>query len=256
MNYVFHEAALGSVPRSVADPLTTNDVNITGTLNMLLAARQARVKRFVYASSSSVYGDSPVLPKVETMPVEPMSPYALSKYAGEAYTRLFFKLYGLETIALRYFNVFGPRQAPDSQYAAVIPVFVSKLMKGEAPVIYGDGNQSRDFSYVEDVVEANLLACSADPSACGDVYNLAYHSQITINALFDEIKRLVSRERKNTGGIKPLYQPARAGDVRESLADIAKITAKLKFRPRFSLKTGLEKTVAVFLGGQEMHAAV
>ncbi|MDO8580297.1 MAG: NAD-dependent epimerase/dehydratase family protein, partial [Candidatus Omnitrophota bacterium] len=218
------------------------------TLNMLLAARKAGVKRLVYASSSSIYGDSPVLPKVETMPVNPLSPYALSKYAGECYVRLFFNLYGLETVALRYFNVFGPRQDPHSQYAAVIPSFISGLLNGEQPIIYGDGNQSRDFSYIGDVVRANMLAMEADKSVCGEAYNIACQAQMSVKDLFGELKNIVVAKIGKAKEIMALHEPARQGDVRASMADISKARKNLKYGPAFALRDGLVKTVDYFLG--------
>lgn len=243
VDYVLHQAALGSVPRSIDDPKTTSEVNITGTLNMLLAARDAKVKRFIFASSSSVYGDAPVLPKVETMPPGPLSPYALSKYAGETYALLFFKLYGLETVALRYFNVYGPRQDPDSQYAAVIPRFVSAVLKGERPVIYGDGKQTRDFTYVGDVVSANLLACKAPSAACGRAYNIAGGRKISINDLFYSIRTLVAEKRKEAGRLKPVYDPPRSGDVKDSLADISQAGKFLKYSSAVAIGKGLSQTI-------------
>ncbi|MBI4412694.1 MAG: SDR family oxidoreductase [Deltaproteobacteria bacterium] len=243
VDYVLHQAALGSVPRSIDDPKTTNDVNITGTLNMLIASRDSKTKRFVFASSSSVYGDSPALPKVETMPPNPLSPYALSKYAGETYAILFCKLYGLETVALRYFNVYGPRQDPDSQYAAVIPRFVSTLVSGKRPVIYGDGNQTRDFTYVGSAVLANLLACEASSVACGRTYNIAGGRKVSINDLFYSIRTLVAKERKEAGRIDPVYDPPRPGDVRESLADISQAEKFLKHSGAVEIREGLSRTI-------------
>ncbi|MBI4715913.1 MAG: SDR family oxidoreductase, partial [Nitrospirae bacterium] len=194
VTYVLHQGALPSVPRSIADPLTSHEVNVTGTLNLLIAARDAGVRRFVFASSSSVYGDTPTLPKHEEMIPNPMSPYALNKLAGEYYCRIFHRLYGLSTVALRYFNVFGPRQDPTSQYSAVIPKFISALMAGKAPVIYGDGEQSRDFTYVEDCVRANLLACEADDAASGEAINAACNRRTTLNELFRVIQAAVGTE--------------------------------------------------------------
>ncbi|RMG87372.1 MAG: SDR family oxidoreductase, partial [Candidatus Dadabacteria bacterium] len=191
VDYVLHEAALGSVPRSIEDPALSNECNVTGTLNLLVAARDAGVKRLVFAASSSAYGDTPTLPKVEDMRPQPLSPYALTKLAGEEYCRLFFELYGLETVSLRYFNVFGKRQDPFSTYAAVIPKFVSALLRGEPPEIYGDGEQTRDFTYIADVVQANLRACEAPREACGQVYNVAYGERISLNALYREIAGLL-----------------------------------------------------------------
>lgn len=246
MHFVLHHAALGSVPRSVDDPATTNEVNITGTLNLLLAAKEAKVKRFVFASSSSVYGDTPVLPKVETMNPSPLSPYALSKYTGETYTSLFFKLYGLETVSLRYFNVFGPRQDPNSQYAAVIPRFISSLVQMKQPTIYGDGEQSRDFTYIADVVRANLLACQAKRDACGDTYNIACCRKTTVNDLFFSIRHLMAQKKDGVQSIDPIYDSPRPGDVRESLADYEKARARLNYKPQVEMKDGLAKTIGVF----------
>lgn len=244
IDVVFHEAALGSVPRSIEDPMTTNEVNIKGTLNMLLAARDAKIRRFVYASSSSVYGDTPTLPKVETMPPRCLSPYALSKYAGEVYAHQFYELYGLETISLRYFNVFGPRQDPHSQYAAVIPKFISALLKGEAPIIFGDGKQSRDFTYVRDVVSANQLAASASTASCGQAYNIACHQTTTLNQLLAMIQEQIPQ----SVSVKPLYQQPRPGDILASLADIFLAKNKLGYTPQTSLSQGLMETIAQLKG--------
>jgi UDP-glucose 4-epimerase len=233
---VFHEAALCSVARSVEEPQTTNAVNIGGTLNVLLAARDERVRRMVYASSSSVYGDTQVLPKREAMTPEPASPYAVTKYTGELYCRTFYQVFGLETFSLRYFNVFGPRQDPDSLYAAVIPRFISALLRGEPPVIYGDGQQSRDFSYVDNVVEANLLAMRAN-AGFGDAFNIACGQQLTVAALADRLMRLCEV------AIEPIYSQPRLGDVCHSLADISKAKAVLGYRPHIDLLGGLQRTV-------------
>src|ERR1051325_5201780 len=210
---VFHEAALGSVPRSVADPQTTHDVNITGTLNILLAARDAKARRVVYASSSSVYGETPELPKHEKMMPQPLSPYALSKLAGEHYISVFKQVYGFEAVALRYFNIFGPRQDPESQYAAVIPRFLTALFEGRQPVIYGDGQQSRDFTYVENVVEANLLASEAEGIA-GRAFNVACGGRYTLLELLGKLKAIIGST------IEPIHEEARPGDVRDSQASI------------------------------------
>ena len=238
VDFVLHEAALGSVPRSIEDPALSNECNVTGTLNMLVAARDAGVRRFVFAASSSAYGDTPVLPKVETMPPQPLSPYALTKLAGEEYCRLFTELYGLQTVSLRYFNVFGKRQDPFSTYAAVIPKFVSALLKGEPPEIYGDGEQTRDFTYIEDVVQANLKACEAPEEACGQVYNIAFGQRISLNELYREIARLLGTD------LPPRYGPPRPGDVRHSLADISKARHLLGYRPRYDVATGLGEAIA------------
>ena len=240
--YVLHLGALGSVSRSVEDPLSTNDVNITGTLRLLLAARDAGVERVVFSSSSSVYGNTPVLPKREDMTPTPLSPYALSKLAGEQYHRIFHELFGLLTFSLRYFNVFGPRQNPRSQYAAVIPLFVDALRQNRPPVIFGDGGQTRDFTYVDDVVEANLCCCRASPGAAGGVYNVAWGNRISVKELAARIGALMGR------AIEPEYRPARAGDVRDSQADAARARAALGWTPQVPFEEGLRRTVAWFGG--------
>ncbi len=237
VEFVLHQAALGSVPRSVENPSLSNECNVTGTLNMLVAARDAGVRRFVFAASSSAYGDTPTLPKVETMPPRPMSPYALTKLAGEEYGRLFFELYGLETVSLRYFNVFGRRQDPSGAYAAVIPRFVSALLAGRSPQIYGDGEQTRDFTYVADVVQANLRACEAPREACGQVYNVAGGARISLNDLYGEIAGLLG------SGLRPEYVPPRAGDVRHSLADVSKAREFLGYEPRYRVGEGLAEAI-------------
>jgi nucleoside-diphosphate-sugar epimerase len=237
IDYVLHEAALPSVPRSVADPLASHEANATGTLNVLVAAREAGVKRLVYASSSSVYGNSPVLPKHEDMPTNPLSPYAVSKLAGENYCRAFFQVYGLETVCLRYFNVFGPRQSPTSQYAAVIPKFIALMLRGEAPVIYGDGTQSRDFTYVSNVVQANLLACSA-PDAAGQVLNVACGDQHSLLDLMRALNHLLGT------GFAPTLMPNRPGDVQHSLADIGRAQRVLGYSVPVRFEEGLERTLA------------
>jgi len=237
MDYVLHEAALGSVPRSVENPALSNECNVTGTLNMLVAARDAGVRRFVFAASSSAYGDTPTLPKVETMPPQPLSPYALTKYVGEQYCRLFTELYGLETVSLRYFNVFGKRQDPFSTYAAVIPKFASALLGGRSPEIYGDGEQTRDFTYIADVVQANLRACSAPREACGQVFNVACGARISLNELFREIARLLGSDRD------PTYGPPRPGDVRHSLADVGKASRLLGYQPAYDVRRGLAEAI-------------
>jgi UDP-glucose 4-epimerase len=237
--FVLHQGALPSVARSVEDPLTSNEVNATGTLNVLLAARDAGVQRVVAASSSSVYGDTPTLPKVETMPVLPMSPYAVSKLAAEKYCAAFHRVYGLETVALRYFNVFGPRQDPTSQYSAVLPRFIGALQRREAPVIYGDGQQSRDFTFVSDVVQANLLACEA-PGAPGEFFNVACGRRFSLLELLQTLWDIMGVR------VEARHEPARAGDVRHSLADIGKIQRTMGYDPRWTFRAGLEKTVAHF----------
>ncbi|MCX6032766.1 MAG: SDR family oxidoreductase [Chloroflexi bacterium] len=236
VDYVLHQAALPSVPRSVADPLTTNEVNVTGTLNVLVAAREARVRRVVYASSSSVYGNNPALPKHETMPIGPLSPYATSKLAGENYCRAFHHVYGLPTVALRYFNVFGPRQDPTSQYAGVMPRFIVALLRDESPTIYGDGTQSRDFTYVANVVQANLLACYSQ-EAIGQVMNVACGERHTLLDLHSELKALIGKN------IRPVFGPARVGDVNHSLAAIDLASRLLGYRPSVGWHEGLRRTV-------------
>lgn len=233
---IFHEAALGSVPRSVADPMTTHEVNLTGTLNVLLAARDANVRRVVYASSSSVYGETRVLPKHEELAPQPLSPYALSKLAAEHYAGLFHRVYGLEAVSLRYFNIFGPRQDPESEYAAVVPRFVTALLKGERPVIYGDGLQSRDFTYVENVVNANLLAAEADGVA-GKAFNVACGGRYSLLDLLSRLKKIIGCE------IDPTHEPARTGDVRDSQASIEKAQKGLGYQVSVDFEEGLRRTV-------------
>lgn len=239
IDYILHQAAIPSVPRSIEDPLRTNESNITATLNLLLASLRARVKRFIYASSSSVYGNSPSLPKKEDMPPEPESPYAVSKLTGEYYARLFFKLYGLETVALRYFNVFGPRQDPTSQYAAVIPKFITALLNNDPPLIYGDGEQTRDFTYVENVAEANILA-AITPQIAGRVFNIATSQKITVNGLFQKLREIIGVQ------IEPVYTQPRKGDVRHSFADIEEAKRELNYKPTIGFEEGLERTVKWF----------
>lgn len=236
---VFHQAALPSVPRSIQDPLTSNGCNVIGTLNVLLAARDEDVSRVVFASSSSVYGANPTLPKVETLATAPFSPYAVAKLAGEGYCRSFHEVYGLPTVALRYFNVFGPRQDPLSQYSAVIPKFITALLDGRSPLIYGDGTQSRDFTYVDNVVQANLLAAEADGVA-GETFNIACGDRFTLNELLAELSELTGSDRVAE------YGPARPGDVPHSQADISKARDRLGFEPGVSFREGLSRTVAHF----------
>ena len=237
IDFVLHQAALGSVPRSVEDPAGSHAANLTGTLVLLDASRRAKVRRFVYASSSSVYGDTPELPKTESMVPAPLSPYAVTKLGGEHYCRVFHGIYGLETVALRYFNVFGPRQRPDSQYAAVIPRFIAALKGGEAPVVYGDGRQSRDFTYVENVVQANLAACEAPVRAAGQAFNIACGERISLLDLLRELQALSGRSQA------PRFEPSRKGDVRDSLADIRKAEDYLAYRSRISFREGLARTL-------------
>lgn len=240
VKYVFHLAALPSVPRSVADPLTSNQVNIGGTLNMLVAARDEGVERFVFASSSSVYGDTPVLPKKEEMLPAPLSPYAVQKLTGEHYCRVFFNLYGLRTFALRYFNVFGPRQDPASQYAAVIPLFIGAIRAGKSPTIYGDGNQTRDFTFVDDVVSANLRCCSAPEEAAGGIFNVACGRRVTVNELANGLTRIMGSR------VKPVHAAPRAGDVRDSQADSTRARKILGWKPSVEFEDGLKRTVEWF----------
>jgi UDP-glucose 4-epimerase len=237
--FVLHQGALPSVPRSVADPITSNDVNILGTLNILEAAKEFGVKRVVYASSSSVYGNNPELPKHEEMPVQPLSPYAITKYAGERYCQVFYQLYGLETVALRYFNVFGPNQDPTSQYSAVIPKFIKTILNDESPVIYGDGLQSRDFTFVANNVQANILSCIAT-DAPGEAINIACGERFTLIDLVNEINRILGKS------IQPKFELDRAGDVKHSLASISKAERILEFIPNTSFLEGLERTVEFF----------
>ncbi len=237
IDFVLHQAALGSVPRSVEDPAGSHAANLTGTLVLLDASRKVKVHRFVYASSSSVYGDTPELPKTESMVPAPLSPYAVTKLGGEHYCRVFHGIYGLQTVALRYFNVFGPRQRPDSQYAAVIPRFIAALKGGEAPVLYGDGRQSRDFTYVENVVQANLAACEAPARAAGEAFNIACGERFSLLDLLRELQALSGRSQP------PRFEPSRQGDVRDSLADIRKAEEYLAYRPRISFREGLARTL-------------
>ncbi|MEN6333547.1 MAG: SDR family oxidoreductase [Phycisphaerales bacterium] len=236
IDVVFHEGALPSVPRSVDEPQLTHQQCIDATFTMLMAARDARVKRFVYAASSSAYGDTPTLPKVESMRPDPLSPYAVGKLVGEYYLSVFAKVYGLETISLRYFNVFGPGQDPASQYAAAIPAFVTAILKDKPPTIYGDGEQSRDFTYIDNIVHANLLAARAKKTA-GEVVNVACGEIVTVNAIIGEINRLLGKN------VKPIYAPARAGDVKHSLADITAATKLIGFKPVVLFQEGLERSI-------------
>ena len=235
-DYVIHLAALPSVARSVRTPIEGNDVNVVGTLNVLVAARDAGVKRVVYAASSSAFGNSAVLPKEESMPSDPLSPYAVNKLAGELYCRVFTHVYQLETVSLRYFNVFGPRQDPTSQYSAVIPRFIQAILAGQRPVIYGDGEQSRDFSYVQNAVEASLLACTA-PGVAGEVINIGCGERVTLNQLVRMIGHLVGSH------IEPAYEAPRPGDIRHSLAGIEKAARLLTYKPSVRLEEGLRRTI-------------
>lgn len=238
VSIVFHQAAIASVPRSVEDPVTANEVNLTGTLKVLQAARHAGARRVVYASSSSAYGDEPTFPKVESMLPSPLSPYAAAKVAGELYCHAFHKIYGLETVSLRYFNVFGPRQDPRSEYAAVIPRFVTAALRGEPAVIYGDGEQTRDFCFVEDVVTANLLAASVDgKAAAGRVFNIASGQANSLNGVLHHLEGILGRV------VGRQHEPPRVGDVRHSLADISAAGTTLGYRPAAAFVDGLRRTV-------------
>ena len=238
VDYILHQGALPSVPRSVRDPITSNEVNVVGTLNILNAAKETKVRRIVYASSSSCYGDLAQLPKTEDMLPNPLSPYAVSKLAAEKYCQVFYKLYNLETVSVRYFNVFGPRQDPTSQYSAVIPKFISIMMTSKAPVIYGDGEQSRDFTYVQNVVEANLQACEGGhEELAGEVFNIAYGKRITLNDLVEKINGILGTT------IKPVYSEPRAGDIKHSLANIGKARQFLGYDPKFDFDQGLKMTI-------------
>jgi UDP-glucose 4-epimerase len=236
VEYVFHQAALPSVPRSVEDPVTSNRINVEGTVNVLVAARDAGVKRVVYASSSSIYGGRFQEPNHERMPTSPISPYGVSKLAGEAYCVAFSQVYPLETVALRYFNVFGPRQDPSSPYSGVISLFIAALCEGRQPTIYGDGQHSRDFTYVDNVVQANLLACHA-PRVSGKAMNAATGNRYTLNELFASLKKIIGAD------IEPVYAPSRAGDIVRSQADISLAREMLKYEPQVSFQEGLERTV-------------
>ncbi|HOL44712.1 MAG TPA: SDR family oxidoreductase [Armatimonadota bacterium] len=236
-DYVLHQAAFPSVQRSIEDPVATNLINVDGTLSVLLAARDCGVKKVVYASSSSVYGDTPILPKREDMPPNPKSPYAITKLAGEYYCRVFSEIYGLKTVALRYFNVFGPRQDPSSQYAAVIPLFITRILKRKPPIIFGDGLQTRDFTYVRDVVQANILAMKSQAEG---VFNIASGSRISVNDLADKIMDITGVR------MEKIFDKPRQGDIKDSLADISYAKRMLGYEPRFDLETGLKETVAWF----------
>ncbi len=239
VDYVFHQGAIPSVPRSIEKPSASNDANINGTLNVLMASKEAGVKKVMYASSSSVYGDAPEMPKREDMKPNPLSPYAVTKIAGEYYCKVFQEVYGLKTVSLRYFNVFGQRQDPTSEYAAVIPKFITSILNNKSPTIYGDGEQSRDFTFVKYVVEANILACESDATG---VFNIACGGRITINKLVDMINEILGKD------VKPVYVASRAGDIKHSLADISR--AKLfGYEPKSNFKDGLKETIRWFNDG-------
>lgn len=236
VDFVLHQAALTSVPRSVKDPLLTNEINVKGTLNLLLASQKAKVNKFVFASSSSVYGDDPRLPKKEGTEGTPLSPYAISKRVGEMYCQVFSQIFGLSTVCLRYFNIFGPRQDPFSQYAAAIPIFINKMLRKEKPTIFGDGEQSRDFTYVSNVVEANILTSTAQ-GISGEIFNIGCGERTTVNSLVQKLNEILLEE------ITPSYDEPRPGDVRHSFADISKARRMLKCKPLVSFSEGLKKTV-------------
>jgi UDP-glucose 4-epimerase len=238
IDYVFHLAAIPNVGRSVDDPLRSHEANATGTLNVLIAARDNDVKKIIYSSSSSVYGDTPELPKKETMKPNPLSPYAVTKLTGEHYCNVFSEIYGLKTVSLRYFNVYGPNQEPHSEYSAVIPNFITKILRDERPTIYGDGNQTRDFTYVKDVVNANLLAIQNDSDG---VFNIAGGKRISINELFKKISSTLGKD------IQPVYDKPREGDIRDSLADISKAKKYLGYEPDYNLSKGLEETIEWYI---------
>lgn len=244
-DFVLHQAALGSVPRSINDPITSNEVNVSGFLNMLVAARDAQVKRFIYAASSSTYGDSASLPKVEHLIGKPLSPYAITKYVNELYAEIFQKTYGLETIGLRYFNVFGRKQDPNGAYAAVIPKFVMQFMKHESPIINGDGNYSRDFTYIDNIIQINELAMlTQNPEAVNTVYNAAYGDRTTLNDLVSYLKTALSAFDPEIASIEVVHGPNRAGDIPHSLASIEKAQTLLGYHPKYSLQQGVQEAVA------------
>ena len=243
VEYVLHQGALPSVPRSVADPILSSEINVGGTLSLLVAARDAGVRRVVFAASSSAYGDTPELPKRESMTPNPKSPYAAQKLAGEHYMRIFTEVYGLETVSLRYFNVFGPRQDPASMYAAVIPRFITSVLAGTAPPVYGDGLQTRDFTYIDNVVRVNLLACEAPKEACGKVVNVACGKRVSLLEILEIIYGLAGRR------VPPRFEPPRPGDVRDSLADISRAKELLGYEPSVSFPEGLSRTFGYFRQG-------
>jgi UDP-glucose 4-epimerase len=243
VDYVFHEAAIPSVPKSVLDPLGSNRANVDGTVHVLIAARDAKVKRVVYAASSSAYGDTPTLPKHEGMPPNPISPYAVAKLASEYYMKSFYRCYGLETVCLRYFNIFGPRQDPSSPYSGVLAKFITQMLKGEQPTIFGDGTQSRDFTYIENVVSANLLAAKASAAQVnGEVFNIATGTRFDLNQTFHVLKKIIGFP----GEVK--YAPERAGDVKHSLADLSRTEKQLGYKPLVNFEEGLRRTVEWYRG--------
>lgn len=236
IDFVSHQAALGSVPRSINDPITSNDVNVSGFLNMLCAVKESSVKKMVYAASSSTYGDSKSLPKIEHIIGKPLSPYAITKYVNELYADVFSKTYGINLIGLRYFNVFGPRQNPHGAYAAVIPLFATALLEGNPPTIHGDGGQTRDFTFVENAVQANIKSFFSDEKANNEVYNIAYGENIDLNTLWSELKEFAGSD------LNANYGPTRVGDIRDSLADISKAKERMDYHPEFSVREGLKIT--------------
>jgi nucleoside-diphosphate-sugar epimerase len=243
VDYVLHQAAIPSVPKSVLDPLGSNRANVDGTVNVLVAARDAKVKRMVYAASSSAYGDTPTLPKHEAMTPNPISPYAVAKLASEHYMISFYRCYGLETVALRYFNIFGPRQDPSSPYSGVLAKFITQMLRGEQPSIHGDGEQSRDFTYIDNAVDANLLACHAPASeAAGKVFNVATGTRVTLNETFQLLRGMTSYDGQ------PNYGPERGGDIKHSLADISRAEKHLGYKPKVNFEEGLRRTVEWYRG--------
>lgn len=256
VNIVLHQAALGSVPRSISDPVRAHAANATGFLNMLIAARDARVSRFVYATSSSIYGDAPELPKIEDRIGRPLSPYALTKYVDELYADVFGRCYGIASIGLRYFNVFGPRQDPEGAYAAVIPRWVEAMLRGRPIVIYGDGETTRDFCYIANVVQANLLAAiCGEPEALGQVYNIAVGGRMSLNDLFALLRDLVRRRHPNLNVPAPVYEPFRSGDIRHSQADVAKARRLLEYDPTYDVRAGLDEALPWYEGRSRRVAA-
>jgi nucleoside-diphosphate-sugar epimerase len=250
VDYVLHQAAIPSVPKSVLDPIGSNRANVDGTVNVLVAARDAKVKRVVYAASSSAYGDTPTLPKHERMTPDPISPYAVAKLAGEHYMISFYRCYGLETVALRYFNVFGPRQDPSSPYSGVLAKFITLMLKGERPTIFGDGEQSRDFTYIDNTVEANLLACQAPAAqAAGRVFNIATGRRVTLNETFQALKPLTSYSGE------PVYAAERGGDIKHSLADISAAEKNLGYKPKVNFEDGLRRTVDWYRGQEKTEGS-
>ena len=240
IDFVLHEAAIPSVPRSIDDPIATNEVNINGTLNVLKASYENKVRRVVYAASSSAYGDTAVLPKKEDIIPSPLSPYAVSKLTGEYYCRVFTSVYGLETVSLRYFNIFGPRQDPNSTYAAVVPRFITAMLKGESPTVYGDGEQSRDFTYIENVIHANINACYASPAAAGRVLNIACGTRFTLNTVLRKLEEIFDKK------ANPKYLPPKKGDVKHSQADITNAANYIQYKIEVDFETGLRRTVDYF----------